>query len=368
MQENKRKILRAAVIVIVSFLFIKLIMSFKQDNNINQLTESKKLVSTQVVTLSNNEILIPVSGKLQSVNQVNIICEANGIFYGKKFKTGIKFSKGDTLGHIKYDEVESNLKSQKSNLLNQVSRLVSEIKFDYPDSYNTWLEFMNNIQFNQPLPTLPEINDKKFKNYLSGKNFFNTYYTVKGIQERLRKHLIISEFDGILSDVNIKSGSAVVFGQNIGRYQDPSILEFESSTNIKNTLLIKKNQDVILESDELTGIWNGSVSRINKTINSSSQNMSVFIETSDKSLYSGMYVFGNIIAGDASETFSITRNLIKNNKIFLVIKNKLVSKEIEIIQINEENAIIKGLINGDVILGEPIKESYPGMQVRTQKK
>ena len=44
MQENKRKILRTAVIVIVSFLFIKLIMSFKQDNNINQLTESKKLV------------------------------------------------------------------------------------------------------------------------------------------------------------------------------------------------------------------------------------------------------------------------------------------------------------------------------------
>jgi hypothetical protein len=131
---------------------------------------------------------------------------------------------------------------------------------------------------------------------------------------------------------------------------------------------MKKNQDVILESDELNGFWNASVARINKTINPSSQNMSVFIETSDKNLYSGMYVYGNIIAGKTSNTYSITRNLVKDDKIFLVIENKLVSKEIETLQINEENAIIKGLSNGDVILSEPIKGSYSGMQVRTKKK
>ena len=30
---------------------------------------------------------------------------------------------------------------------------------------------MNSINFNKPLPKLPEIENKKLKNYLSGKNF-----------------------------------------------------------------------------------------------------------------------------------------------------------------------------------------------------
>jgi len=171
MKENKRKIIRALVIIMAAFLLIKLIMSFKPDNSINKLTKSTKLINTEIITLSNNTIKIPVNGKLQSINEVNIISEVNGVFYGDNFKSGITFKKGDTLGYIKYDELENNLNSQKSNLLNQVSRLVSEIKFDYPQSYDTWLEFMNHIQFNKPVPKLPKINDAKFRNYLSGKNF-----------------------------------------------------------------------------------------------------------------------------------------------------------------------------------------------------
>ena len=126
-------------------------MSFKKNTNINELTESKRLVSTEIVKLEKNIISVPVYGKLFSLKEINIVAEANGIFYGNKFKTGMKFSKGDTLGYIKYDEIESNLNSQKSNLLNQTSKIVSEIKFDFPDSYQSWFNFMNKISFNDPI-------------------------------------------------------------------------------------------------------------------------------------------------------------------------------------------------------------------------
>ena len=166
MQENKRKILRGLLIIFAAFIFIKLIMSFKKDTSINELTESKRLVSTEIVKLEKNIISVPVYGKLFSLKEINIVAEANGIFYGNKFKTGMKFSKGDTLGYIMYDEIESNLNSQKSNLLNQASKIVSEIKFDFPDSYQSWFNFMNKINFNDHLPKLPEIKNKKLKNYL----------------------------------------------------------------------------------------------------------------------------------------------------------------------------------------------------------
>ena len=254
MKENKRKIIRNLLIIVLAFLLVKFIMSFKQENIINKLTETKKLVRTEIVELSNNTIKIPISGKLKSVNEVNIISEVNGVFIGNRFKTGISFLKGDTLGYIKYDEIENNLNSQKSNLLNQVSRLVSEIKFDYPNLYDTWLNFMNNIQFDKPLPDLPKIYNTKFKNYLSGKEFYTAYYSAKTIEDKLSKHIIISAFNGILSEVNIKTGTTVVFGQKIGKLLDPSVLEFESSTNIKNTLLIKKKQNVMFTifSDNIT--------------------------------------------------------------------------------------------------------------------
>ncbi|KRO68397.1 MAG: hypothetical protein ABR81_05225, partial [Cryomorphaceae bacterium BACL11 MAG-121128-bin16] len=265
MKENKRKIIRNLLIIVLAFLLVKFIMSFKQENIINTLTESQKLVSTEIVELTNNIVKIPISGKLKSVNEINIISEVSGVFQGDRFKTGIRFDKGDTLGYIKYDEVKNNLNSQKSKLLNQVSRLVSEIKFDYPESYDIWLNFMSNIQFDKPLPNLPNVINSKFKNYLSGKEFYTAYYSAKTMEDKLSKHFIISNFNGILSEVNIKTGTIVVFGQKIGKFQDPSILEFESSTNIKNTLLIKKKQEVIIQSDLLDGIYEGSVSRINKT-------------------------------------------------------------------------------------------------------
>ena len=367
MQDNKRKIIRGLLIIFAAFIFIKLIMSFKKDTSINELTESKRLVSSEIVKLEKNIISVPVYGKLFSLKEINIVTEANGIFYGEKFKTGMKFSKGDTLGYIKYDEIESNLNSQKSNLLNQASKIVSEIKFDYPDSYQSWFNFMDKINFNDPLPKLPEIKDKKLKNYLSGKNFFNSYFTAKSTEDRLNKHLIISEFNGSLSDVSIKSGTAVVFGQKIGKFHNPNMLEFESNTSIKNTLLIKKNMLVNIKSDEYSGERNGFVSRINKTLNPSSQNMSVFIETNDDDLYNGMYVHGNIIVGEVDNTFKIKRNLIQENNVFTIVDNKLISTEIDVIQVFEDNAIIRGLNNNDRVLNEPIKGSYSGMEIRFNK-
>lgn len=367
MHDNKRKIIRGLLIIFAAFIFIKLIMSFKKDTSINELTESKRLVSSEIVKLEKNIISVPIYGKLFSLKEINIVTEANGIFYGEKFKTGMKFSKGDTLGYIKYDEIESNLNSQKSNLLNQASKIVSEIKFDYPDSYQSWFNFMDKINFNDPLPKLPEIKDKKLKNYLSGKNFFNSYFTAKSTEDRLNKHLIISEFNGSLSDVSIKSGTAVVFGQKIGKFHNPNMLEFESNTSIKNTLLIKKNMQVNIKSDEYLGDRNGFVSRINKTLNPSSQNMSVFIETNDDDLYNGMYVYGNIIVGEVDNTYKIKRNLIQENNVFTIVDNKLISTEIDVIQVFEDNAIIRGLNNNDRVLNEPIKGSYSGMEIRFNK-
>ena len=95
--------------------------------------------------------------------------------------------------------------------------------------------------------------------------------------------------------------------------------------------------------------------------------MSVFIESTDNDLYNGMYVFGEKIVGEAENTFLVKRNLIDKNQMYVILGNKLVSKKIEIVQISEENAVIRGLKNNDLILNESIKDAYDGMEIRYKK-
>ena len=71
--------------------------------------------------------------------------------------------------------------------------------------------------------------------------------------------------------------------------------------------------------------------------------MSVFIESTDNDTYNGMYVFGEIIIGEAENTFLVKRNLIDENQMYVIVGNKLVSKKSEIVQVSEENAVIGGL-------------------------
>ena len=364
MKKYFRQILRFFIIFLVTFLFIKLISSFKKETTINKLTKSIKLVDTKVVSLEENNLYVPVYGRLQSVNQNNIVCEVSGIFVGNNFKSGISFLKGDTLGYVNYDELLNNLNGQKSILLKQVSKLVSEIKFDYPDDYLKWYNFMKKINFKSNLPDIPSISNEKLKNYLTGKNFYSSYFAVKSIEDRISKHVFIANFNGVLSDVSIKSGTAVVFGQKLGVYYQPKYLEFESSVSLENALLIKPKMKVVVKSDELIDNDFGYVSRVNKTLNSNSQNMSVFIDISGDKFFNGMYVDGHVIIGSIKNSILIDRSLLDDNHIYLIIDDKLAKREIEILQIIENKAIIKGLKNGELMLGESVKDAYEGMPVR----
>ena len=121
---------------------------------------------------------------------------------------------------------------------------------------------------------------------------------------------------------------------------------------------------VVVKSDELIDNDFGYVSRVNKTLNSNSQNMSVFIDISGDKFFNGMYVDGHVIIGSIKNSILIDRSLLDDNHIYLIIDDKLAKREIEILQIIENKAIIKGLKNGELMLGESVKDAYEGMPVR----
>ena len=77
-----------------------------------------------------------------------------------------------------------------------------------------------------------------------------------------------------------------------------------------------------------------------------------------------MFVDGYIIIGSIENSMLIDRSLLDGSHLYLIKDDKLVKKKVEILQIIENKAIIKGLNNNDVMLAESVKDSYEGMPVR----
>jgi len=364
MKEIVRIVLLIVVIVGVTYAAVNFIMSFKKVPEINELVESVKLVEIRIVKLAANNLSIPIYGNLKSLNEIDIFPEVGGRLMNDNFREGNSYSKGDVIATFDNDELASNIKSQKSNLLNQTAKLVADMKFDFPEVVNDWETFLNNIDFNARLPELPKISNLKQKKYLAGKSIYSTYFSIQAQEDRLAKYTVIAPFDGTLIEALMKPGTVARAGQKMGKFINSSQFELEANVTLVNGSRVNIGDKVLLKSNDIDGEWEGTITRINRTLNEVSQNMDVFILINSPSLYNGMYLFGDAYLGIANNTVMVNRSLLDGNQIFIINEGVLTAKKISVLQVNEEAAIISGLENGDIILSEAINGSFEGMKVR----
>ena len=364
MKEIIRIVLLVVLIAGTTFAASKFIMSFKKLPEINELVESIKLVKIRTVKLDTNILSIPIYGNLKSLNEIDIFPEVGGRLMNDDFREGNSYSKGDVIAVFDNNELASNIKSQKSNLLNQTAKLVADMKFDFPEVVNDWETFLNNIDFNARLPELPKISNLKQKKYLAGKSIYSTYFSIQAQEDRLAKYTVIAPFDGTLIEALLKPGTVARAGQKMGKFINSSQFELEANVTLANGSRVKVGDKVILQSNDIDGEWEGTIKRINRTLSEASQNMAVFILINSSSLYNGMYLFGEAYLGSANNSIMVNRSLLDGDQIFIIEEGVLKARKISILQINEEVAIISGLENGDIILSEAINGSFEGMKVR----
>jgi membrane fusion protein, multidrug efflux system len=125
----------------------------------------KRFVKTETVLYS--DIVSPLAreGRMVSSNEVMLVAEASvKIQSGQApLRKGTSFRKGQLMASIYSDEVELAIKARKSHYLTTLSMLLPDIKMDFPDKYETYLQFFNSIEMDKTLPELPEIKDEKLK-------------------------------------------------------------------------------------------------------------------------------------------------------------------------------------------------------------
>ena len=347
---NKTQTLKTLGFFIIIFILILIVKNHIKDDQFE--SNDKKKTSSNItcsqINLKPIQPIIDISGRIQSANKINIISEVNGVseIYNNKFEVGEKFQKGEILISIKDNDIELELKSIKSQFLALLVQVLPDIKMDFSQLGDKFEKYINNFSIESKLLDLPKPANSKERNFLSSRQVFANYYTIKALENKLDKFKIRAPFDGVVTKALIDIGSSIMIGQPIGEFINPYKYE-------------------IISSDDLNTSIEGSVTRIGSHINELTQSIDVFISINDTNIKDGMYATAQIICDSINDVFKIERKkILNNNTIYVVDSNHLKIKEVDIVAFQNDSVIIKGLDNNHCIVDQYRQYFYDGMSLK----
>jgi multidrug efflux pump subunit AcrA (membrane-fusion protein) len=328
--------------------------------------EVKLFVRTEKVNYSTNSAQISEMGRLASQQTVNLSSEVQGqILQGNvTLREGTQFKKGDLLVRIFDEDAKNNLKASKSRFLNSLAGILPDIKIDYPDSFDKYMDFFNSVKINEPLPPLPETYSEKEKVFLASRNILNDYYSIKSAEVRLSRYKLYAPFDGTFTGVFLEPGSVANPGTRIASMIRTDKLELEVPIRTEDAYWINVGEKVDVSTKDRRATWTGKVVRKSSFMDPNTQTISIYVGLSpekDKPLYQGQFLRAEFASKKLEGSMEIPRNAVfRKNKVFTVENGKLKEQQIDVLKTNETTVLFSGLPEGIDIVVEPLVNAREG--------
>ncbi len=366
-------------IIAIGFLGMTLLSSTEKHSNARDSKPEVRTVNTEPVKFGNHILEIEGNGVIESQKTLNIISEANGVvlFAKNNLKDGTFVKEGETILDIDSREVENNLYSLRSSFLNAVASILPDMKIENSRIYEKWYEYFNKIEIKQNLPELPDITNLQEKIKLSSRDIFTKYYLVKNQEILLSKYKIIAPFDGFITSNGIIENSYISKGQQLFSISDAKNLE------IAVPLLVEEINMVNFSSAPLVKIYSdknskdfitGKVLRKETNLDRNSQTLNVYVSFDNNNLnpyfLPGNYVNLKIQGKHLENVAAIQRSLINNDGfVYTLEKGKLAKKEVDLITIQGNKAIIKNTLPENTILVTTVlQKPLVGMEIQPSNK
>lgn len=326
-----------------------------------------KTVFTEVVENGSVPIVVPANGNLIAKNRVELYSEVQGVFRkgSKLFKTGERYNRGEAIIRIDASEYSASVLSAKSNLFNELTSIMPDLRLDYPEFFPKWQSYLNSFDMSKPIPKLPEMTSEKEKFFISGRGILTSFYNVKNLEQRLSKYRISAPFSGVLTETLVTEGTLVRSGQKLGEFINTDVYELEVAVSKKFSDLLKVGESVELSAMDDSKKYTGKVARINGRVDQASQTIKAFIEVKDGTLREGMYLEAILDAKQESNAIEIDRNLLlEGDKIFVVRDTILDMIDVKPVYFSDKKVVLKEVPNGTVIMSKPLLGAYTGMAVK----
>lgn len=355
------------IILLIGTLIFKK-MSSQKESTISGPIEKQDIrpVETTQFELTNSSYNIDLDGRLIAFEQVNLFSEVTGRLLPTKkvFKEGTYYQKGELIFKIDDTDAKYNLLAQKSSLLNTITQIMPDLKFDYPEAFDDWKKYLDEYDVELPIKELPEIQDQQVKYYVAGRNIYNQYYTIKSLEDRLSDYMIYAPFSGIVTVANTYTGALVSPGANLGTFINTSSYELKAPIPLSDLKYIKTGQVVNLRSDALEKEWTGKVSRLSSIIDPTTQNLPIYISVSGRGLSEGMYLKGTVRGASLNDVIQLPEELIvEQNKVFVVKDSVAMKKNLEVLNIKDGYYFVQGIAPDDKVISSPLNGIFEGQKV-----
>lgn len=330
-----------------------------------------KTVLTDTVVNKTISIVIPANGSLVAKRRVELYAEVQGIFKpsSKLFKPGQKYSKGQTLIGIDAAEYYASVQSEKSNLYNDIAAIMPDLRLDFSDVFQKWQTYLNGFDLNKTTPELPKMTSDKENYFITGRGIVSRYYNVKNLEQRLSKYNISAPFTGILTEALVTEGTLVRSGQKLGEFIDPSIYEMEVALSKSYASLLKVGEEVTLNNLDKTETYTGKVSRVNGSIDATTQTITAYIDVKNEALKEGMYLEAHLNAKEEENAIEIDRSLLSESQELFIVRDSILDViSAKPVYFSETKVVLKNVPNGTVILKKSVPGAYAGMLVKPFKK
>ncbi|PIB26314.1 efflux RND transporter periplasmic adaptor subunit [Maribacter sp. 4G9] len=354
------------VLILASFFLAKVIIDNKKVFK-PRAQKVVKTVFTEVVQNKTIPIVVTANGNLTAKERMELYAEVQGVFKtgSKLFKEGQSYRQGETIISINDDEYAASVQSAKSNLYNELTSIMPDLRLDYPDFYPKWQKYLNGFDLSKSTPKLPEMTSESERFFITGRGILSSYYNVKNLEQRLSKYRIIAPFTGVLTEALVTEGTLVRSGQKLGEFINPGVYELEVSVSKSFTDLLKVGESVALTSLGGDETYTGRVTRINGRVDQASQTIKAYIEVDNDKLREGMYLEAKLDAKKEENAIEIDRSLLlEGDKIFVVRDSVLDLIDVKPVYFSEKSVVLKDVPNGMTIMSKPLIGAYTGMAVK----
>ncbi len=364
----KHKILNISItlsIIVVAVLVSAFMIKNKPVPDRDQNKQEVLYVKTAAATTTEIHPEASYRGRVTSLENVVLQAEVSGkILSGDvPLKEGQSFKEGDVLVHIYNEDMKASLQSMRSSYLQLMSSALPDLKIDYPDQYQKWSTFFNNIDISSTMPELPVIESEKERVFVASKNILTQYYSIKVQEVNFKRYTLYAPFNGSYKTVTSEVGSVASMNMKIAALIQTDEMEVIVPVLPEELDWVSEGMNVELKRNNGRTVT-GKVSRIAGFIDPGSQSVNVYVSVINKrssQLLEGEYVEAEFTSNSSVAGMLIPREaLLNNNSIYVLENDKIVERQVSILERLEDFYIIDGYMEGETVVVESLVDVKPG--------
>lgn len=360
----KRSQLILLILFVVISAAIYLALSSNKKDFVKEMKPEDKTVYVPVRTVRNQlrKVSMESYGQVNPNSEINISFEVQGkLMRGAvTMKPGMKFSKGQLLYRLNNADAEYTLKARKAGLSTLLVSCLPDIELDFPSERDKWVKFLNGLNPNaDELPAFPRTSSEKESLFIVGRNILTEYYSLKSLEEQLKKYAYYAPFSGTVIAVNAEPGAIASPGMMIARIAKTGDYEVKIPIALEDLELFKKQNTATFKTSSEEIIGTGKIIRVSDVVNQQTQSADVYYSikpNEGKRIYNGMFLTVTIPVKEVKSVVSIPRAAMNKGKVMLLEGDKLIEREV--LQVGEvpDSVFVTKLNNGEQLVLEQLEK------------